>query len=71
MRVLSAVALTRGADRLCWESHLGNAKANAFYASTIGAEHVTGDEQLLTWKLPGKDRLATVAGPLAEQLQRV
>tara|TARA_B100000768_G_scaffold118089_1_gene109224 strand:- start:303 stop:470 length:168 start_codon:yes stop_codon:yes gene_type:complete len=36
-----------------WESHAVNAHANRFYAGTVGAEHVTGDEQLLTWKLKG------------------
>ena len=45
-----------------WESHAGNEKANRFYADTIGAEHVTGEEQLLTWKLR--------RGALEEQARR-
>lgn len=50
-RVLAAVAVARGCDRMFWESHAGNARANAFYSSSIGATHTTGQHQLLTWKL--------------------
>ena len=42
-----------GTPMVFWESHAGNAHANRFYAETVGAEHVGGDEQLLTWKLKG------------------
>lgn len=42
-----------GTPMVFWESHAINAHANRFYAGTVGAEHVTGDEQLLTWKLKG------------------
>lgn len=61
IRTLAAIALSRGCDRLFWESHLGNVKANDFYSATVGAENVRGDEQLLTWKLIGKKRLAANA----------
>ena len=62
LQTLAAVALTRGCNQLFWESHQGNSAANRFYSSTIAAEHTTGDEQLLTWKLVGQSKLATVAG---------
>ena len=60
--VLAVLSLSLGGDMVFWESHAGNEKANRFYADTIGAEHVTGEEQLLTWKLR--------RGALEEQVRR-
>ena len=62
LQTLAAVALARGCTQLFWESHQGNSAANRFYSSTIAAEHTTGEEQLLTWKLVGRARLAECAG---------
>ena len=62
IRVLAVLSLSLGGDMVFWESHAGNEKANRFYADTIGAEHVTGEEQLLTWKLR--------RGALEEQARR-
>ena len=61
MRALAAVAVARGCDRMFWESHASNQKANAFYSATIGAETLTGEHQLLTWKLIGVDRLSALS----------
>ena len=61
MQTLAAVAISRGCDRVFWESHAGNASANTFYAKTIGGENVRGDEQLLTWKLVGRPKLEEAA----------
>ena len=61
MRTLAAVALARGCDRMFWESHASNQKAYSFYATTIGAETLTGAHQLLTWKLIGADKLTALS----------
>jgi diamine N-acetyltransferase len=50
-RVLAAIAKSRRCDRMSWESYAGNDKANAFYSRCLNASHVTGQEQLFTWKL--------------------
>ena len=56
-----AVAVVGGCDRMFWESQVGNARANEFYGSTVGADTVLGEHQLLTWKLVGVDRLMRCA----------
>ena len=61
IRGLAAVAVAGGCDRMFWESHVGNARANEFYGSTVGADTVLGEHQLLTWKLVGVDRLMRCA----------
>ena len=61
IRGLAAVAVASDCDRMFWESHVGNARANVFYGSTVGAETVAGEHQLLTWKLVGVDRLMRCA----------
>ena len=61
LRGLAAVAVASDCDRMFWESHVGNARANKFYGSTVGAETVAGEHQLLTWKLVGVDRLMRCA----------
>ena len=61
LRGLAAVAVASDCDRMFWESHVGNARANVFYGSTVGAETVAGEHQLLTWKLVGVDRLMRCA----------
>ena len=58
---LAAVAVAGGCDRMFWESQVGNARANEFYGSTVGADTVLGEHQLLTWKLVGVDRLMRCA----------
>ena len=40
MRGLAAVAVAGGCDRMFWESQVGNARANEFYGSTVGADTV-------------------------------
>ena len=57
-KVLSAIALARGCDRLFWESTVDNHKAHRFYSATIGAKHCT---ELLTWKLAGRERLVALS----------
>ena len=61
IRGLAAVAVVGGCDRMFWESQVGNARANEFYGSTVGADTVLGEHQLLTWKLVGVDRLMRCA----------
>ena len=61
IRGLAAVAVAGGCDRMFWESQVGNARANEFYGSTVGADTVLGEHQLLTWKLVGVDRLMRCA----------
>ena len=61
IRGLAAVAVASDCDRMFWESHVGNARANVFYGSTVGAETAAGEHQLLTWKLVGVDRLMRCA----------
>ena len=61
IRGLAAVAVASDCDRMFWESHVGNARANKFYGSTVGAETAAGEHQLLTWKLVGVDRLMRCA----------
>ena len=61
IRGLAAVAVASDCNRMFWESHVGNARANVFYGSTVGAETVAGEHQLLTWKLVGVDRLMRCA----------
>ena len=61
IRGLAAVAVAGGCDRMFWESQVGNARANEFYGSTVGADTVLGEHQLLTWKLVGVDRLMLCA----------
>ena len=61
IRGLAAVAVASGCDRMFWESQVGNARANEFYGSTVGADTVLGEHQLLTWKLVGVDRLMRCA----------
>ena len=61
IRGLAAVAVAGGCDRMFWESQVGNARANEFYGSTVGADTVLGEHQLLTWKLVGVDRLTRCA----------
>ena len=61
MQGLASVAIQRGCNQMFWESHEFNAKANAFYAETVGGENIRGDHQLLTWKLVGEDRLVACA----------
>ena len=61
VRGLAAVAVAGGCDRMFWESQVGNARANEFYGSTVGADTVLGEHQLLTWKLVGVDRLMRCA----------
>ena len=61
IRGLAAVAVASDCDRMFWESHVGNARANEFYGSKVGAETVWGEHQLLTWKLVGVDRLMRCA----------
>ena len=61
IRGLAAVAVAGGCDRMFWESQVGNARANVFYGSTVGADTVLGEHQLLTWKLVGVDRLMRCA----------
>ena len=61
IRGLAAVAVASDCDRMFWESHVGNARANVLYGSTVGAETVAGEHQLLTWKLVGVDRLMRCA----------
>ena len=61
MQTLAAVALDRGCDRVFWESHAANTKANSFYSATIGAETLSGEHQLLTWKLIGVDKLSALS----------
>lgn len=59
LSALAALALSRGCDRLFWESTVENAKARAFYASpAIGAHHAA---ELMTWKLIGREKLAALA----------
>ena len=61
-QILSKLALARDCDRLFWESTADNLKARGFYAGpTIGAAHA---EELLTWKLIGRDQLAVLASAL-------
>ena len=61
IRGLAAVAVAGGCDRMFWESQVGNVRANEFYGSTVGADTVLGEHQLLTWKLVGVDRLMRCA----------
>ena len=61
IRGLAAAAVACGCDRMFWESQVGNARANEFYGSTVGADTVLGEHQLLTWKLVGVDRLMRCA----------
>ena len=61
VRGLAAVAVAGGCDRMFWESQVGNARANEFYGSTVGADTVLGEHQLLTWKIVGVDRLIRCA----------
>ena len=61
IRGLAAVAVAGGCDRMFWESQVGNARANEFYGSAVGADTVLGEHQLLTWKLVGVDRLMRCA----------
>ena len=61
IRGLAAAAVAGGCDRMFWESQVGNARANEFYGSTVGADTVLGEHQLLTWKLVGVDRLMRCA----------
>ena len=61
IRGLAAVAVVGGCDRMFWESQVGNARANEFYGSTVGADTVLGEHQLLTWKIVGVDRLMRCA----------
>ena len=61
IRGLAARAVAGGCDRMFWESQVGNARANEFYGSTVGADTVLGEHQLLTWKLVGVDRLMRCA----------
>ena len=61
VRPLAAVAVASDCDRMFWESQVGNARANVFYGSTVGADTVLGEHQLLTWKLVGVDRLMRCA----------
>ena len=61
IRGLAAVAVAGGCDRMFWESQVGNARANEFYGSTVGADTVLGEHQLLTWKLVGVGRLMRCA----------
>ena len=61
IRGLAAVAVAGGCDRMFWESQVGNARANEFYGSTVGADTGLGEHQLLTWKLVGVDRLMRCA----------
>ena len=61
IRGLAAVAVAGGCDRMFWESQVGNARASEFYGSTVGADTVLGEHQLLTWKLVGVDRLMRCA----------
>ena len=61
IRGLAAVAVAGGCDRMFWESQVGNARANEFYGSTVGADAVLGEHHLLTWKLVGVDRLMRCA----------
>jgi len=61
IRGLASIAVASGCDRMFWESQVGNARANEFYGSTVGADTVLGEHQLLTWKLVGVDRLMRCA----------
>ena len=61
IRGLAAAAVACGCDRMFWESQVGNARANEFYGSTVGADTLLGEHQLLTWKLVGVDRLMRCA----------
>ena len=59
LQVLSRLALERGCDRLFWETTVDNHKARAFYSGpTIRAKHA---EELLTYKLVGRERLSALA----------
>ena len=55
-RILAKLALERGCDRLFWETTADNLKARAFYGG-LGAKHA---EELLTYKLIGRERLAAL-----------
>ena len=61
IRGLASIAVAGGCDRMFWESQVGNARANEFYGSTVGADTVLGEHQLLTWKLVGVGRLMRCA----------
>jgi diamine N-acetyltransferase len=58
LKILTNMALNMGCDRIAWESLSDNKKACKFYSDTIGAGFVP---EVLSWKLKGRDRLATLA----------
>lgn len=64
----AAFALSRGSNRLFWESVIGNDHANAFYAgNTIGAEQVTCH---LHWRIEGRAALEACARHTADSQAR-
>lgn len=66
LKILTNMALNVGCDRIAWESLSDNKKAYNFYADTIGAGFVP---EVLSWKLMGRDRLATLAAKASQHVE--
>ena len=73
IRGLAAVAVASDCDRMLWESHVGKARANVFYGSTVGAETVAGEHQLLRGarRCGPRARAGVAGGPLRRSAPRV
>lgn len=65
LKILTNMALNIGCDRIAWESLSDNKRACTFYADTIGAGFVP---EVLSWKLVGRDRLATLAAKASQHV---